>query len=111
MALTPVHHHTATIANGAQLSGEVNLRGQAVHGVITPAALTGVALTFEASDTAGGTFVPVHKADGTAYSVTVAASRFTVVDPTVLRGINYLKVKSGSVEGGARTLKLAARPN
>ena len=109
MPLVPVSHHSVTIANGAQLSGAVNLRGQAVHGLYTPAAFTGTALTFEACDTEGGTYVPVHTAAGAAYSVTVAAGRFTVVDPAVIRGLQFLKVKSGSAEGAARVLKLAAR--
>ena len=94
-----------TIANGAQLSGAVDLLGFTLCAVETPATFTGTAITFEVSND-NSTFVPVHKEDGNAYSITVSTSRATIVDILKFRGFRYLKIKSGSAEGGARTVVL-----
>jgi hypothetical protein len=93
------------IANGAQLSDAVDLLGFTLCAVETPAAFTGTAITFEVSND-NSTFVPVHKEDGNAYSITVAASRATIVDIQKFRGFRYLKIKSGSAEAAARTVVL-----
>lgn len=96
-----------TIANGAQLSSAVDLLGFTLCAVETPGTFTGTAITFEVSSD-NSTFVPVHKEDGNAYSITVAASRATIVDISKFRGFRYLKIKSGSAEGAARTVTLHA---
>lgn len=102
---------TATIANGAQTSDEVTLTdGQTLVGIITPAALTSTAMTFTASDVAGGTFVAVRDVGGaSAYSVTVAAGYYVPVDPRVFAGVRALKCVAGSAEGAARSIKLMVR--
>jgi hypothetical protein len=94
-----------TIANGAQSSSVADLLGFTLCAVETPSAFTGTAITFEVSND-NSTFVPVHKEDGNAYSITVSTSRATIVDIQKFRGFRYLKIKSGSAEGGARTVTL-----
>ena len=96
-----------TIANGAQSSSVADLLGFTLCAVQTPGTFTGTAITFEVSAD-NSTFVPVHVEAGTAYSITVAASRATIVDIQKFRGFRYVRVKSGSAEGGARTVTLHA---
>lgn len=99
-----------TIANGQQTSDAADLSsGRSVVGVLMPAAFTGTALTFTTCATSGGTYVPVHEAGGDAYSVTVAAARYIPIPPADLSGVRYLKVVSGSAEGGARVVRLVVR--
>jgi len=101
---------TVTIANGQQSSSVIALDGFALVGIYLPAAFTGTALTFEACDTAAGTFLPVKAGTGgSALSYTVAQGTFVAIDPKDFQGIAFLKIKSGSAEGAARTLKCALK--
>lgn len=99
----------ATIANGQQTSGAVDLKNKTLVAVALPAALTGVALTFFAATSLAGTYKEVTDGAGTAYSVVVAADKCVPVDTAKFLGVRFLKVKSGSAEGGARTLELLVR--
>lgn len=96
---------SVVIANGLQLSAVIKTGGMALTGIFLPAAFTGTALTFEACDTVGGTYVPVKSTvSGTALSYTVAQGTYCAIDPKDFQGIPFLKIKSGSAEGAARTL-------
>ena len=102
---------TFTIANGEQTSGELSMGLGQLLGLFMPGTFTGTAITFLASDTSGGTFVDVYDVGGaSAYSLTVAAGRFVPVDPRVFVGFAFIKIKSGSAEGGARSVKASVRP-
>lgn len=96
---------SVTIANGAQLSSVIKLNGFALVGVKTPAALTGTAFTFEACDADGSNSVPLKvTTSGTALSYTVTTASYYAIDPAPFQGVQYLKIKSGTAEGAARTL-------
>jgi len=96
---------SVTIANGQQSSSVIKMGGMALVGVFIPASFTGTAITFEACDTESGTYVPVKSTtSGTALSYTVAVSGYYAIDPAPFNGISFLKIKSGSAEGAARTL-------
>lgn len=96
---------SATIANSAQESSAIATGGMALTGIFLPAAFTGTALTFEAATAIDGTYVPVKSTiSGTALSYTVAQGTYCAIDPKDFQGIPFLKIKSGSAEGGARTL-------
>ena len=98
------------IASGQTTSGEADLsNGRTLAGIIMPGTFTGTALTFTAYDSSGGTFNAIYGDTGTAISVTCAASRYIAVDPAVFAGVRYLKVVSGSSEGGNRTVRLVVR--
>lgn len=93
------------IANTAQESAAIDCGGFALCGIFLPAAFTGTALTFEAATAIDGTYLPVKStASGTALSYTVAQGTYCAVDPRDFQGIRFLKIKSGSAEGAARTL-------
>lgn len=96
---------TVTIASGGTASGAARLDRAVPVGLITPAALTGTALTFQASAD-GTTYVPVYTTAGAAVSATVAASRYVPLDPATFRGALYLKVVSGSAEAADRAITL-----
>lgn len=105
VALGSVVYNNVAIANAAQESSAIQTNGLSLCGILMPAAFTGTALTFEACDTVGGTYLPVYAAAGASVlSYTVAASRYIVIDPRDFQGVQFLKIKSGSAEGGARTL-------
>lgn len=95
---------SASIANGAQNSSVISTGGLALTGIFLPAAFTGTALTFLAAPVVGGTYVPVCKSDGSPLSYTVAQGTYVVIDPRDFQGIPFLKIVSGTVEGGARSL-------
>ena len=91
----------ALIANGQSLSAEIDLGGCELLGIHVPAGFDGTALTFQAAEKTGGTFLNVFTSGGTELSLTVAASRYVVpaTDDALasLRGMGrYIKVRSGS---------------
>lgn len=92
---------TATIANGASLSGAVDLGGYRVAALDMPAGWTAAALTFQASNTDGsyGDLYDEAGAEVTVPSAAVAASRRIVPGSTLalhLLAHRYLKVRSGT---------------
>lgn len=99
----------AVIANGGTVSDVLDMVGHTLCGIFIPAAFTGVALTFQASPTATGTFVSVRDGAGAALTVTVAAGQYIPIDPKNFHGLRYLKIVSGSAEGAARTLTVAGK--
>lgn len=103
---------TADIANGQTTSQALRVTGGVICGLITPAALTGTAITFTACDTVDGTFVPVYDSDGNQVSVAVAASRALGLSGTeadALAPWPFIKLVSGSAEGAAREIKVVLR--
>lgn len=98
---------TATIANAAQLSSAIENKYGAELGLVVPAAFTGTAVTFEVSAD-GTTYQGLYDTAGNAVSVTVAQGRSYVL-PSELLPWPYFKVKSGSAEGGARTLTVVIK--
>lgn len=101
-----LQRYDATIANGATSSEAMDLRGLALVGVQFPATFTGTTVTFTMSDSFAGTYVPVYNSAG-AISYTIAQARYYAIDPKDFHGIRFLKIVSGSAEGGARTVKLS----
>jgi hypothetical protein len=76
--------------------------------IITPAALTGTALSFQVSYD-GTTYTALYATGGTAISYTVAASRVIPLDPAIFGAFPYLKIVSGSAEAAARTFTIIIR--
>lgn len=96
---------TATIASSGTVSGAVTVpSGYKLAGLITPAALTGTAFTFNVSVDLT-TFVPLYNG-GTQLSVTVSTSRYVSLDTEITKGISAVQVVSGSAEGAARSITL-----
>ena len=98
-----------TIASSGTVSTAANLLGMRLVGIVTPAALTGTALTFQGSAD-GSTYTALYDTAGDAVGATVAADRWVVLDPADFAGIPYIKAVSGSAEAAERTITLIVRP-
>lgn len=99
-----IEFFTATIGAGASLSGAVKLGQKTLVGVGMPSAWTAADITFQASQDGGATFGEFETADGLAADAVApfqihspAASQFIAFDPTRFRGVNAIKVRSGTV--------------
>ena len=104
---------TLTIANGASLSGAVDLKGRKLVAIDMPSAWTAASLTFQASPD-GVTYDDMY--DGaTERAITVAASRYMMLNIGDWIGVRFLKIRSGTAgtpvnQGGARTITLVVQP-
>jgi hypothetical protein len=107
-AAIDVYYTTVTIATSGTVSTAVDLYGYSLLGIITPAAMTGTALTVQASHD-GSTFNVMYDTDGSALSITSAASRFIALAPQDFASVRHLKLVSGSTEAAERTITLAIR--
>lgn len=99
---------STTIANGTTTSAAINLSGFSLIGIQFPTTFTGTAVTFTMSPTLTGTYIPVYNSSGQV-SYTVAQARYYAINPADLDGCQYLKIVSGSSEGGARTLIVSTK--
>lgn len=99
---------TATIAEGASLSGSVSLgRNLQLFAIKMPAAWDAAAITLQTS-VDGSAWSNVFLPGGTEYSLTVAAASWVLLDPTYLEGLGpYIKIRSGT--SGTPVNQTAAR--
>lgn len=68
--------------------------------------MTGTAMTFQASSTVDGTYVPVYDSDGNAISITIASDTYvgiTGASAAALAAVKFLKLVSGTAELADRT--------
>lgn len=100
-----VHTSLTTIPSGGTTTPAIDVRGHAMGGFATPAALTGTSFTFTTAFTEGGTYRTLKDASGTAIPVTVAASGSYVFPPEVF-AFGFVKIVSNSAEGADRVLEV-----
>lgn len=106
---------SATIANGASLSGSVEI-GSAKHiGIVMPSAWTTADLTFQVSYD-GTNWQNLYNDSGVEVEVPAAASRNISLDVAALSLApwQYLKIRSGTsgtavTQGAARTLYVVCK--
>lgn len=98
---------TITIATSTTVSEEIAVPdGYDLVGIHAPVC-TGVALTMTAAKTAGGSHGVVANAANTAISHTISATaHYAALDPTLYRGLQFIKLVSGTVELANRTFTL-----
>lgn len=104
---------SATIANGENLSGAVDLGDKTMTGIVMPAAWTAAVLTFAVSAD-GVTYNPLYDEDGSEVTETVAASRAIRLDPAQWAGWRYVKIRSGTAaapvaQGAERIVQIVSR--
>jgi hypothetical protein len=102
------------IANGTSLSAQINLGVETLVGIAMDSGWSAAALTFQVSYDGGTTFQELQDGSAAITFGTPAASVFIAVDPTKWRGINCLKVRSGTsgapvAQGADRNLNLIVR--
>jgi hypothetical protein len=106
------------IANGASLSGAVDVRGYRLVAIQTPSAWTAADLTFQATVDEDATGTPanyenIYDDNDAELVVQAGVDRFILLSAAKqLRGIRWLKVRSGTAgvavnQGGARELWLS----
>jgi hypothetical protein len=98
---------TVVIASGQTKSASVRVGDGVPVAIITPAALTGTSLTFEAAD--GDTFLPLYDAYGNVVTVQIGTSRMIAVEGINFVGAKDLKLVSSAAEGADRTFQLLIR--
>jgi hypothetical protein len=104
---------TVVIANGASLSGAVDLGGRKLVGIIMPDTWTAASLTFQGS-VDGTNFFNVY--DGaTERALTVAANYYSAQNIADWVGFRWIKVRSGTAgsavnQAAERTLTVVAQP-
>lgn len=86
---------TATITSGQSLSASAEVNGEHVIGIIVPASWTAAGLSFQGSFD-GTNFFELYDMSGVALSVPVVVSSYTVIQPTAMHGVNFVKVRSGT---------------
>jgi hypothetical protein len=101
---------TAVFASGTASSAEVDLGGTEIVGLQMPATFTGSAMTFQAATASGGTFQTVADGAGTDVSKTVAGGKYVAIDPTLFRGVRFVKLVSGATEAAGRTITIFSIP-
>jgi hypothetical protein len=92
IGITPVQ---VTISNGTSLSPATPLGDSVLVGIAMPAAWDAAALTFQVSADGGVTWGEMQSVSA-AISYTAAAAQFIAIDPAIWRGINMIKVRSGT---------------
>lgn len=108
---------TATIANGASLSGEVNTNGRRIAAIIMPSGWTAASLNFEAlQDQTGSTstFKPLVDTGGAELSITTGGDRVIAIPEThalSAGGLGRIKLRSGTSgapvnQGAERIIKV-----
>lgn len=103
---------TATIANGASLSGSVDCLGLVPVAVLMPGTWTAANMTFQGSYD-NSAFGNLYDSGGE-ISLAVAADVLQSLTPSSFAGCRYLKLRSGTAgaavnQGGDRTLTVILR--
>lgn len=89
----------ATIAAAGNLSPAINIGQKTLVGIVVPANWTTAGISFQASYDGGTTFGELLDQTATAIavsSVTGGAVAHIAFDPTKLKGVNCIKVRSGT---------------
>lgn len=88
-----------TIANGASVSEEVDVRGYRVKGIIVATGWTTAVITFQNSTTSGGTFRNVYDDYGTEVATaSLAENLYCSISSLAesLVGLQFIKIRSGT---------------
>lgn len=104
--------NSAVILSGAtENAAGIDLQGSQLCGLFIPPEFDGTTITFKASITLTGTYVPVQ-AGGVIYTLTTAASNYVPIENlAVFSGLNYIKIVCGTTQSSTNTtITLAVRP-
>jgi hypothetical protein len=106
---TPAVSTQFIIAINQNTSNAVVIGGALVFGIEIPAGFEATAITFQASQTLGGTYVNVYDDSGVEVSAVVAPSRMVSIDAASLKLAPYRFIKIRSGTSGSPTTCLAER--
>jgi hypothetical protein len=105
------------IADSASLSGAVDIQSARLAGLFLPASFVGSVLTFQACDTAAGTYANIYDDDGSELTVNITAVPCAIANLTVLQALSafpFIKIRSGtagtpSTQTGAKGIILVLK--
>lgn len=108
----------AAIAAEASLSGQVDIGGYPLVGILVPASWTTAPITLQGSPDGGTTWGELTDISGVPIeisSLTAGTAYFVALDPARLRGLRSIRVRSGTLaspvaQTSAITLTLLTRP-
>ena len=86
----------ASITSGQSLSAQVDIGPGRLVGLIVPAAWTAANITFQVSADGGATWNNLFTYLGAEFTVVSVVGQFNAIDPTLLKGVLSLKVRSGT---------------
>ena len=98
------------IANGANLSGEIDMQKVAFLLIHMPAAWTAASIGFKVSQESGGTFLPLYDDDGSLVQIDSPTASKAYVAPAALAAARFVKLwsqdgtGSNTAQGAERTL-------
>lgn len=98
--MAEVDNIQAQIAAGQSLSAEVDIGSKSLVGLVLPGtwiAATG-GISFQVSVDGGATWNELTTSAGAAYAIafTAAGAAYIAIDPTTLRGVQAIKIRSGT---------------
>jgi hypothetical protein len=107
-----VKTRTVTIGDGETESTVLTVADNLPAGIKTPSGWTTADITFTASESEGGTYVPVYDTSGSALTISsVVASRWYAITPQDFAGTPYLKLVASVAQAGGDALIVAMRRN
>lgn len=109
--MSQVTYSAALFADNATESNVIDVSDKVLCAIHIPAGFVGTTITFTASTSPEGTFLPVHDASDALYTATCAASQVAVVSPDATRGLKYVKLVAASQTGGPLELQCALVQN
>jgi hypothetical protein len=92
IGITPI---SVTISSGTSLSAATPLGDSVLTGIAMSAGWDAAALTFQVSADGGTTWGEMQSISAV-ISYTAAAGQYIAIDPALWRGINMIKVRSGT---------------
>lgn len=109
----PTSANTITIMNAGTVSGSVDLGDKQLVALSIPTSWDGGNLTLQASDTAGGTYLPVYDSSGAQVTIVVGgASRIVSLIGTQLQAVcslRYVKVVAASAVAADRAIVVISK--
>lgn len=85
-----------TFASGTTSTG-FKFQGTIPLAIVTPSGLASTSFTFQCSIDNGSNFFDLYNGSS-AYSLTVAASRYIALNPDVFEGVQMIRIIAGSSE-------------
>lgn len=99
-------HTIVTIDATGTTSQALDVGEHLIAGIVTPAALTGIAFTFTGALEETGTYRTLMDATGGAISITVSPDDHILIEPQTFAGVMWVKVVSGAAEAADREIAL-----
>lgn len=111
---TQITSVTATIANGASVSADIDLGTARLGRIAMPAAWTAADLTLITSHN-GGDWNPLYDKDGAEYTIKAAGARSALIPLSDMLSVRYLRIRSGTSaapvnQAAARSIVLVLVP-